>query len=422
MEILEAIFAAIVGFNVYNILTHPKKLKSKMPKIGKGAIQIWPNFQISFKKHTIWIHHWISTGLILTYINHISHGADNLEFIKFFAIGGIIQGISFKDRFNIFVKHEQPLSRWPYISVVIPAYNEAKSLVKTLESLHAQDYLGNFEIIVVDNNSTDSTAKVAKKYGAKVIFEPRKGVAFARQTGFMAATGEIIATSDSDTIVPPNWLTRFVKKFNKDPNAVLISGMFNFYDGSRFLNAMTYLLNYHSFVIFGWYSGANMAVKRDAFLKVGGFNTALPLSEDSDLGVRLRKIGHVTIDAKFKVKTSARRFNQLGFWGGIYDYCINYIKFKLHIKPSKVAFRSGSEVPRLGLVPRLAIHLLVILALAGALLGGIFEIKPVKAQVIKRGHQFSQHVPHMNLDIDMPNVNSSLYTARQFIHYVHHPR
>ena len=307
----------------------------------------------------------------------------------------------------------------PFISIVIPAYNEGKSIHIPLESLKEQDYQGKFEVIVVDNNSTDNTAKVAKRYGAKVIVEPEKGAAHARQAGFMASSGEIIATTDSDTILPEDWLSRIAYEFQKHPEAVVISGLFNFYDGTRALNFWNRTINYPMFVIFGWYSGANMAVKRDAFNKVGGFRTFFPLAEDSDLGVRLRKFGKVYRFNSFRVKTSARRFNQLGFWLALWDYCYNYVKFKLYLrfnldyKSRQGSFKSGSEIHELGLLPKIAIQAIVIITILGAFLGGIFEIKPVRAQVIRR----EQYLRHQlsKIDIDMPNlphVNSFHHVSR----------
>ena len=296
-----------------------------------------------------------------------------------------------------------PVKPQPYISVVIPAYNEEKSIIKTLESLKVQDYKGKVEIIVVDNNSTDTTAKTAEKYGAKVIFEGTKGVASARQTGFMAAKGTIIASTDADTIHPTNWLSWIAQEFQKDDKRVMVSGMWDFYNGSPILKFFNWAFNYPLFIIFSWYSGANMAVKRSAFLKVGGFNTSLPLSEDSDLGVRLRKIGTVYRTNSFKVLVSARRFNQLGFWGGLWDYCYNYAKFKLHIqKRHNVRFRSGSEIPQLGLLPKLAIQAIVIITVLGAFLGGAFEVKPVRAQVIRRERYLRHQLA--KIDVDMPNL------------------
>lgn len=403
MEILKGALATISGFSLYMLFTHPKYLKKRLPKVSSGKIQISPNLKIKLESRIIHFHHWIWLSGILSYLNHIAQGIDHLFFVKFFALGGIIQGLSFKDRFQVLVKKPVKLTSFPKISVVIPAYNEEVNITHVLKSLQKQNYSGNFEVIVADNGSVDNTAKIAKKLGAKVVHVPQKGVAFARDAGFRAASSKIIASTDADSIMPTNWLTKIAEEFQKQPNAVMVSGMYDFYDGSQILRFLTYVFNYRVFCIFGWYSAANMAVRRSAFEKIGGFDTSLPLNEDSDLAIRLRKIGKVARLANFKVKTSARRFNQLGLVVGLWDYTSNYVRSKYFTRyQNKVVFRSGSEVPRLGLAPRLAIHTVIVLAILGVFLGGIYEIKPVKAQVFKREHQLRSEVSR--IDIDLPTL------------------
>ena len=90
----------------------------------------------------------------------------------------------------------------PHLSVVIPAYNEEQYLPACLRALRQQKDAPPFEVIVVDNASTDSTACIAGQFGAHVVAEPRKGVARARQSGFEAARAPIVASTDADTIVP----------------------------------------------------------------------------------------------------------------------------------------------------------------------------------------------------------------------------
>ena len=119
----------------------------------------------------------------------------------------------------------------PFVSVVIPAHNEEKFITKTLQSLKSQNYGGKIEIIVVDNASTDKTAKIAKRFGAKVIFENRKGVQFARQTGFEAAQGVYIASTDADSILPSNWLKQLVKALDSHSNWVAVGGWINLNKG-----------------------------------------------------------------------------------------------------------------------------------------------------------------------------------------------
>src|SRR5215207_10515133 len=94
------------------------------------------------------------------------------------------------------------------LSVVIPAYNEGSYLDASLTSLRQQDFSGSYEVIVVDNNSTDDTAAIASAHGARVLHEPRRGVCVARERGTRAARGEIVISTDADTVHPADWLTR----------------------------------------------------------------------------------------------------------------------------------------------------------------------------------------------------------------------
>src|SRR5579885_2506952 len=92
------------------------------------------------------------------------------------------------------------------ISLVIPAHNEESHLAACLDAVAAQT-VRPFEVIVVDNNSSDATAEVARSYSfVRVVREPRQGLAFARDAGFDAARGELIGRIDADTLLPPNWV------------------------------------------------------------------------------------------------------------------------------------------------------------------------------------------------------------------------
>jgi glycosyltransferase involved in cell wall biosynthesis len=112
------------------------------------------------------------------------------------------------------------------ISVVVPAYNESELIQTTLESLFKQDYKGDFEVVVVDNNSTDNTAEIARRLGVRVVFCSQKGVAHARQAGAEAAQGSIIVQADADTMYPEGWLSRIQSQFDRHPNAVAVAGTF----------------------------------------------------------------------------------------------------------------------------------------------------------------------------------------------------
>lgn len=225
----------------------------------------------------------------------------------------------------------------PYISVVIPAFNEGDFIKKTLESLAKQDYQ-NFELIIVDNNSKDETALLAKDFGAKVFLELNQGVGYARDKGFRQAKGEIIATTDADTILPSNWLSQIVKVFQKNPNIVAFGGPFVFYSGPMLTRIMTRCFLPMLFIIDalcsrGWnIPGSNLAVSKKAFLEAGGFNVALKIGEDIDLCQRIKKFGKVKCNLRFCVKTSGRRFRFGLIHGLLATYVPFFISRIVHIK------------------------------------------------------------------------------------------
>ena len=202
------------------------------------------------------------------------------------------------------------------ISVVIPAFNEETDLGECLESLKNQTLpKSNFETIVVDNNSTDKTAQIARGYEVRVVGCQVQGVAAARALGSDAAYGEIIAGTDADTIVADNWLEKIGYHFEKDPKLIGLTGPVYFKD----TNAVFSKLSYISFAIFQrftflirkpTFSGFNYAVKTEAYKAVGGINPKLESAEDIDLSFRLSKKGKVGYFEDCIVYTSPRRLTK----------------------------------------------------------------------------------------------------------------
>lgn len=117
------------------------------------------------------------------------------------------------------------------ISVVVSTYNRADVLPRALGSLREQVAPGlRYEIIVVDNNSSDSTRVVVKSFmdrgGANMryLFEPRQGLAYGRNTGIEASNGSIIAFTDDDVMVAPNWIATLKRVFDEHPEADCVGG------------------------------------------------------------------------------------------------------------------------------------------------------------------------------------------------------
>ena len=112
------------------------------------------------------------------------------------------------------------------VSVVIPAYNEEKSIASSIQSLLSQDY-GNYELVVVDDGSTDDTLKVAKRFeGSKVrvIHQENLGKAEALNTGIRSSTGTVVLTVDADTRLNKGALSALARRFASDPKLGALSG------------------------------------------------------------------------------------------------------------------------------------------------------------------------------------------------------
>jgi glycosyltransferase involved in cell wall biosynthesis len=110
------------------------------------------------------------------------------------------------------------------VTVVVPVRNGEETIEPLLESLQKLDYKNDkVEVIIVDGNSTDMTQDIVKKYPVKLVVEKRKGLNVARNTGIKKGNGEIVAFTDSDCIVPSNWITKIVENF-KSPQVSCVGG------------------------------------------------------------------------------------------------------------------------------------------------------------------------------------------------------
>ena len=119
------------------------------------------------------------------------------------------------------------------ISFVIPAYNEESYIRHCLDAIIKE--IGGregYEIIVVDNNSSDGTCEIVERDypGVTLIHEPRRGANRAREAGFVASKGDLVAFLDADTELTQGWIDRAERAFAKDPNLVCLSGPFIYYD------------------------------------------------------------------------------------------------------------------------------------------------------------------------------------------------
>jgi glycosyltransferase involved in cell wall biosynthesis len=233
------------------------------------------------------------------------------------------------------------------LSFVVPAYNEETYLPACLDSILAQTHgLGDaVEIIVVNNASTDRTREVALGYtGVRVVDEPRKGLTFARQAGFAASTGELIANVDSDSRLTPGWVDQVLAAFAEEQKMVALSGPFVYYDLTATQRVsvqvfyavafLVYALNRYVLRAGSMVQGGNFVLRREALEAIGGFNTAIAFyGEDTDIARRLNRVGKVKFTFDLKMFSSARRLKKEGMLTIAARYTINYLWTTFRKKP-----------------------------------------------------------------------------------------
>jgi len=206
------------------------------------------------------------------------------------------------------------------ISIVIPAFNEGKNIIECVRSLKAQGFPKNdFEIIPVDNNSTDNTLELIKNLNISYTVEYKKGPAAAKNAGIKIATGNIIAFIDGDCIATKDWLKNIVSGFNK-PDVGCVAGSItamkddNLSHMERFLIKKGYLSQAqhieHQFLPFA--AAANVAYRKEVFDKIGLFDEKLFVGEDADLSWRMQlftnyKIKYISGAAVFHPYESKRK-------------------------------------------------------------------------------------------------------------------
>lgn len=245
------------------------------------------------------------------------------------------------------------------VSVVIPAFNEEKYIIVTLTALIAQTYPAELlEIVVVNNNSTDSTAALVLAFVDKhphcnisLVYEIQPGILHARSAGFAVAKGEYIAQVDADCMPHPSWVSDAVQELENDA-VVAVSGPYYYYDAPLFVRLIT---SFTQRVIFGVCSaivqktkrgalmiGGNTMFKKEALVAAGGYNTALAFySEDTDTAGRLATRGIVRYDTALSMNTSARRFKQQGFFYITWKY---FKVFFMIVMGKKVERKDSTEV------------------------------------------------------------------------------
>jgi len=177
----------------------------------------------------------------------------------------------------------------PNITVIIPTYNEENNIENTLIAIKQQICDVGYEVVVVDGQSTDNTVSIAKNYG-KVYISPIKGKAFQLNYAISKTSGDLLILLDADTIINPYFFQKIYKIFKNHKNLYACSARVNYHNGKaisfklaskRFTITQFFFLNINMHLYYSLKSllgypeltGCNMIVRREIFLKTGGFKS-----------------------------------------------------------------------------------------------------------------------------------------------------
>jgi glycosyltransferase involved in cell wall biosynthesis len=191
-------------------------------------------------------------------------------------------------------------------SIVIPAYNEEALLDGTLTAVRAAaESLGSpYEIIVVDDGSTDRTAEIARGHGARVVAVQVRQIAAARNAGARVAAGDLLIFVDADTLVPPEVLQRALASVRAGAVGGGAGARQDSNDppwGPAVFGFAAWLMR-----MAGWAAGCFMFVRTDVFHHAGGFDERYFASEEIHLSRAVKKYGRFVI-LRDKVITSGRK-------------------------------------------------------------------------------------------------------------------
>lgn len=213
-------------------------------------------------------------------------------------------------------------SNRPTVSIVIPAYNEEKCLLKTLDSISKINTVIPVEIIGVDNCSTDQTSEIFNDHHVRWIYESRKGLRFARTTGIRHARGSIILQLDADVLVPPTWVDAHYHEYANDA-VIAVSAMSRavgmhpliwlWCRGSKWYRS---LLGQH-IDLFHWTS-SNSSYRKDFALQIIDDYCNYPYwDEDVYLIEQLKNLGLVITNLQNPSAETKIRARKLGFRYGL---------------------------------------------------------------------------------------------------------
>ena len=230
---------------------------------------------------------------------------------------------------------------WPRVSIVIPVRNEEAVLGRCLAAIKSLDYPADrVEVVIADGRSVDGSRAVAERFGVQLVSNPGQTVVSGRNCGFSVATGDIIAFTDADCIVRPDWLTTAVEVFRSDDRIAAVGGVTRFPDDATSFQEAVNLL----FALAGMAGstvhvqsaertepvddipGCNALYLRTALAEVMPVDERLLTAEDVWMNWCLRHRGHVLVRAHDTVLWHHRRSRPRTFFRQIYRFAIGRLQ------------------------------------------------------------------------------------------------
>lgn len=192
----------------------------------------------------------------------------------------------------------------PFVSVIIPAKNEERFVGKCLDAIAELDYpLNSYEVIFVDNNSTDGTLKIVGEKAAdnsnlKIVESGAATIAGVRMDGFMAARGDVVGFLDGDCIAPSNWLkVGLAVLFSRQEISCVGFSASTPDESAPWVERTWHVISsgsrWSENQEVPWLSSFNLLIKRNFFEMAGGFDRSLQTCEDVDLGFKLNEISRL---------------------------------------------------------------------------------------------------------------------------------
>ena len=222
------------------------------------------------------------------------------------------------------------------VSVVVPVYNGASTLEACLRALQTQALREPYEVIVIDDGSTDATAEIAARYNVRLISQPNAGAPAARNRGIAAARGTWVAFTDADCTPSRNWLARLLTTVRSDTNAFgaagRIAGHLSETPAARFVDSYGGLDAQRTLAHprFPWAPSGNLMYRRDALQAVGGYDERYATFDACDLHTRLLE----RFSGTFPYEPAAlvlhrHRGDWRAYWKQQFFYGVGYAQFLL---------------------------------------------------------------------------------------------